>query len=298
MARVPLALGALALVLAACGGSDDAAVDTREPAATRSAIDRPGTTASAAPSPTATPSPTVTASASTTAWEVGARVLPLRPDGFGVVGPTPKALRVRALPTIDELPPPPGGRWASSIRPIDAALRDRIGTTWQPGCPVPLADLRYLTVTFRGFDGAAHTGELIVHRKSASDIVDVFRTLFRADFPIESMRLVQPADLTAPPTGDGNNTAAFVCRPSRKQTQFSAHAYGLALDLNPFQNPYRRDDLVLPELASSYLDRSWRRPGMLRSGDVAVRAFEAIGWTWGGRWKRTVDTMHFSALGR
>ena len=173
-----------------------------------------------------------------------------------------------------------------------------MGGTWHRTCPVALDDLRYLTVAFRGFDGAAHTGELIVHRRAAREVVGVFRKLFRAGFPIESMRIVTEADLTAPPTGDGNNTAAFVCRQARKQTQWSAHAYGLALDLNPFQNPYRRGDLVLPELASSYLDRGWRRPGMLLRGDVAVRAFAAIGWSWGGRWTRSTDTMHFSALGR
>lgn len=173
-----------------------------------------------------------------------------------------------------------------------------MGGTWQPGCPVAPADLRYLTVAFRGFDGGAHTGELIVHRRAARDVVGVFRKLFRADFPIESMRIVREADLTAPPTGDGNTTAAFVCRKARQQTQFSAHAYGLAVDLNPFQNPYHRGDLVLPELASSYLDRTWRRPGMLLPDGVAVRAFAAIGWSWGGNWTRTKDTMHFSALDR
>ncbi|MGQ0465705.1 MAG: M15 family metallopeptidase [Sporichthyaceae bacterium] len=243
------------------------------------------------PSSTSTPTPTP-------AWVVGARTLPLRADGFGVVSTTPKVLRVRDLPTTDVLPPPPGGRWASTIAPIDAELRARMGETWQRGCPVPLADLRYLNVSFRGFDGAAHTGELIVHRRHARDVVGVFQKLFRADFPIESMRLNTGADLTAPPTGDGNNTSSFVCRKARQQTRFSAHAYGLALDLNPFQNPYQRGDLVLPELSSSYLDRSWRRPGMLFRGGVAVRAFAAIGWKWGGNWVRTKDTMHFSATGR
>jgi carbonic anhydrase/acetyltransferase-like protein (isoleucine patch superfamily) len=74
--------------------------------------------------------------------------------------------------------------------------------------------------------------------------------LFAARFPIEEMRVTSPAELDAPPTGDGNNTSAFVCRPVRGQDNRSAHAYGLAIDLNPFCNPYTKDDLVLPELAS------------------------------------------------
>jgi D-alanyl-D-alanine carboxypeptidase len=230
-------------------------------------------------------------------WRVGARPLPRRPDGFGQVLPTPAPLRTRRLPTVDRLPPPPGGRFRSTIGPIGPAVRARMGATWKPGCPVGLADLRYVTVSFRGFDGRPHTGELVVHRRVAAGVVSVFARLYRARFPIEEMRLVTTADLEAHPTGDGNNTAAFTCRPARKQTRWSAHAYGLAVDLDPFQNPYRRGDLVLPELASAYLDRSRVRPGMIRQGDVVTSAFAAIGWTWGGTWRSPRDLMHFSATG-
>jgi len=231
------------------------------------------------------------------AWRVGARPLPLRPNGFGQVLPTPAALRTRRLPTVDRLPPPPGGRFRSAIRPIGPAVRARMGATWKPGCPVGLADLRDVTVSFRGFDGRPHTGELVVHRRVAAEVVSVFARLYRARFPIEEMRLVTTADLEAHPTGDGNNTAAFVCRAARKQARWSAHAYGLAVDVDPFQNPYRRGDLVLPELASSYLDRARARPGMIRQGDVVTAAFAAIGWTWGGTWQSPKDLMHFSATG-
>ena len=230
-------------------------------------------------------------------WRVGARPLPLRPDGFGEVLPTPAALRDRRLPTLDRLPAPPGGRFRSSVRPISPAVRARMGTTWKPGCPVGLADLRDVNVSFRGFDGRAHTGELVVHRRVAAGVVSVFARLYRARFPIEEMRLVTGADLTARPTGDGNNTAAFVCRAARKQTRWSAHAYGLAIDVDPFQNPYHRGDLVLPELASAYLARGDRRPGMIHRGDVVTTAFAAIGWTWGGTWRSPKDLMHFSATG-
>ena len=230
-------------------------------------------------------------------WRVGARPLPLRPDGFGKVQPTPAALRTRRLPTVDRLPPPPGGRFLSSIRPISPAVRARMGATWRSGCPVGLADLRHVKVSFWGFDGRPHTGELVVHERVADGVVSVFARLYRARFPIEEMRLVTGADLTARPTGDGNNTAAFVCRAARKQTRWSAHAYGLAVDVNPFQNPYRRGDLVLPELAGAYLDRANRRPGMVRPGDPVTDAFASLGWTWGGTWRSPTDFMHFSATG-
>jgi hypothetical protein len=72
------------------------------------------------------------------------------------------------------------------------------------------------------------------------------------------------------------------------------------VDVNPFMNPYTRagSDLVLPELASAYLDRSWRRPGMVLPRGVVVRAFARVGWTWGGTFSTVHDPMHFSADGR
>jgi hypothetical protein len=282
---VTLVLGAL---LAACasGPSRPAAGGAPSTASTSP------TTTSPPPPPTQPPT-----SRPSTGWRLGARPLPLRPDGFGQVLPTPPPLRDRRLPTVDLLPPPPGGRFRSTVRPIDAAVRARMGATWSPTCPVPLADLRYLTVSFRGFDGRPHTGELIVNRRVAGQVVSVFARLYQAGFPIEQMRLVTTADLSAHPTGDGNNTAAFVCRAARQQRRWSAHAYGLAVDVDPFQNPYRRGDLVLPELASAYLDRGRVRPGMIRPGDVVTTAFAASGWTWGGNWRSPTDLMHFSETG-
>jgi hypothetical protein len=230
-------------------------------------------------------------------WHVGADPLPLRPDGFGRVLPTPPELRLRRMPTVDVLPPPTAPGFRADVSPVSAEVRRRMGRSWTPRCPVRLDDLRYVTLTFWGFDRRPHTGELVVNEDAARDLVSVFRRLYRARYPIEQMRLVTTADLVAPPTGDGNNTAAMVCRPVRGGPGWSAHAYGLAVDVNPFLNPYRDDDLVLPELASAYLDRGWRRPGMIRPGGVVVDAFAAVGWTWGGTFDSVTDYMHFSATG-
>ncbi|GAA0902055.1 M15 family metallopeptidase [Pseudonocardia zijingensis] len=221
--------------------------------------------------------------------------LPLRPDGYGVAQPTPPDLVDRRFPTRDVLPPPVDGAFTSTVAPVPDDVLAR--STWKPGCPVQPEDLRYVTVVFHGFDGAAHTGELIVAAAVAGDVARVFGDLYEARFPIEEMRVVEPAELAAPPTGDDNNTTAFVCRPATGSTKWSAHALGLAVDVNPFQNPYSKGDLVLPELASAYLDRDRDLPGMIRDGCPVVAAFERIGWTWGGRWTSPVDRHHFSQTG-
>lgn len=279
---------ALAVVLApGCTSSSGPAATTPAPSA-----------ASTSAAPSAAPSATASSpSPAAPLWVVGASPLPRRPDGFGEVLPTPRVLRDRRLPTTDLLPPPADGRFHDVVRPVGRAVRLRLGTNYQPGCPVPLSQLRYVTLSFWGFDGRAHTGELVVAARAVPSAVRAFRRLFAMRFPLEEMRLPTSADRDAPPTGDGNDTVGFACRTARGQTRFSAHAYGLAIDVNPFQNPFVRDDLVLPELASAYVDRAWVRPGMLLRGSAAVRAFTREGWTWGGDFRRPKDYQHFSLTG-
>lgn len=225
---------------------------------------------------------------------LGTRVLPERPDGLGEVQDTPSELVDRRFPPPDAQPVE--DTFAATIGPVPDGVAAR--STWESECPVALADLRYLTMTFWGFDERSYTGEMIVHRSVAEEVVSTFQRLYDARFPIEEMRVVARAELDAPPTGDGNNTTAFVCRPTTLRQSWSQHAYGLAVDVNPFHNPYRRGDAVVPELASAYLDRGRDLPGMIQPGDMVTAAFADLGWGWGGDWTSLDDWMHFSQSGR
>ncbi|RLV47989.1 M15 family peptidase [Nocardioides mangrovicus] len=227
---------------------------------------------------------------------LGTRVLPTTAAGYGVQRPTPTALRERAFTLPDTLPELPGRGFAARVEQAPAAVLAR--STWRPGCPVASSDLDWLRLTFWGFDERRHTGELLVNHSASADLVRVFRTLYEARFPIEQMTITTTAEQNAPPTGDGNDTGAFACRPTRGASFFSQHAYGLAVDVDPFQNPYQNGSVVLPELAGAYTDRSDVRPGMIEPGDVVVRAFAAVGWGWGGDFTRLKDRQHFSADGR
>jgi hypothetical protein len=290
---VRLLLPALAVaVLTACGGGT-APVGAPSPVPSQDPTKAPSPVATSAPSPAA--APPVAAAAP---WVVGASALPLRLDGFGQVLSTPEVLRDRRMTAATLLPPPAGGAFAATVSAVTPQVRERMGASWSRACPVGLDQLRYLTVSFRGFDGAPHTGEIVVHAEVAQDVVSVFRRLYAEGFPIEEMRLPSTADLEAAPTGDGNNTAGYVCRAARGQKTWSQHAYGRAVDINPFHNPLVKKDLVVPELASAYVDRTSARAGMHMRRGAAVRAFAAIGWEWGGDWRSLKDYMHFSQNGR
>lgn len=226
---------------------------------------------------------------------LGTRVLPKRPDGFGEVRPTPPLLRDRRFATIDLLPPPKERGFRAEVGPVPSEALRR--SSWRPKCPVSADELVYITMPFRGFDHRRHTGELIVNASVADDVVSVFEALYKARFRIEEMRIVRQWEHNAPPTGDSNVTSSFECRQVTLGSTWSQHAYGLAIDINPFHNPYVRGDIVAPELASAYVDRTNVRDGMIIEGDVVTQAFDSIGWEWGGRWNTLKDYMHFSATG-
>jgi poly-gamma-glutamate synthesis protein (capsule biosynthesis protein) len=171
------------------------------------------------------------------------------------------------------------------------------GASWHPGCPVPLSALRLLHLSYWGFDHAVHQGELIVNASAATSLTKAFGLLFAARFPIRQMR-VDDFGGNDEHSMLADNTSAFNCRLVRGTSVWTQHAYGLAVDINPFENPEIQGGQVDPPAALSWADRSRSSPAMIQDGDAAWRAFRAIGWTWGGDWVSRKDYMHFSANGR
>src|ERR671932_617617 len=175
----------------------------------------------------------------------------------------------------------------ASIQPLTADQRAALnGRFWRPGCPVALSQLRVLTVSYWGFDKRAHTGELVVNRKAAAPLARVFKQLYVLRFPIRHLSF----DDAYGPTqlADGDISGSFECRkaipsPCGSGTgNWSNHAYGLAVDLNPIENPYVGCGATRKPASKPYLNRKRLRPGMVTP--AVVRAFSSIGWGWGGAW--------------
>ena len=129
---------------------------------------------------------------------------------------------------------------------IDADLKDRMAYNWRRGCPVPRWKLRYVTVTYVDFKGAARQGELVVHKAVAADLVGAFEAMYDARFRIKRMRLVDDYEGSDAASMAANNTSAFNCRRVARTTRWSEHAYGKAIDINPVRNPYVDGDRVAP----------------------------------------------------
>ena len=184
-------------------------------------------------------------------------------------------------------------------------VREMRGTTWRPGCPVSLDDLRLLRFNYWDFQGELERGPMVVHEDVATDVLWVFGRLFRARFPIKRVALAEefvPAEFEPRISSHRSETYSFNCRsvvtPLGPTGRFSQHSYGWAIDINPVQNPYvLPDGFVRNLMARRYVDRSRQLAGMIHDGDVVVRSFASIGWEWGGHWSGGKDYMHFSYTG-
>jgi poly-gamma-glutamate synthesis protein (capsule biosynthesis protein) len=180
--------------------------------------------------------------------------------------------------------------------PIPASLRARM-TSWHRGCPVGIERLRLLTLSYWGFDGRGHAGRLVVAATQTRAVLRVMRRLYEARFPIRRMQLVERYGADDDRSMAADNTSGFFCRPIRSGGRWSAHAFGLAIDINPVENPYITSGEVAPPAGAAFVDRSQYRKGMIHAGDAVVRAFAAAGWKWGGYWRYPKDYQHFSATG-
>ncbi|HEX6148745.1 CapA family protein [Nocardioides sp.] len=209
----------------------------------------------------------------------------------------------RAARACADVAPAPGEapvRFRSSIRPVDAELRERMAPSHRDRCPLDHRDLRYLRMSHVGFDGRVHQGEMVVAASQADTVVGIFRRLFHAGYPIRRMRLVSDYGGNDDRSMAANNTSAYNCRPVAGTRRWSDHAYGTAVDINPVQNPYLRPTgSIAPRAGRAYarLDRSvdaeppW---GVIHDGDVVIQAFNDAGWAWGGFWADP-DYQHFTA---
>lgn len=186
--------------------------------------------------------------------------------------------------------------------PLTDEVKKRITGISYPesGCTVPYEDLAYVGLLYLDFDGAEQTGELICNQAVAQDMVEIFYELYRNDYRIESVRLIDEYDGDDTASMADNNTSCFNYRVVDGTTNLSKHAYGLAIDVNPYYNPYvvynkngDGDTYISPPGSEVYADRSQSFPYKIDESDLCYRLFTDHGFTWGGNWNSTKDYQHF-----
>ncbi len=150
-------------------------------------------------------------------------------------------------------------------------------------------DLRLVTVQYYGFDGMLHQGQLVVNVAIENDVKDIFNLIRKLKFPIEKVIPISEYNWSDEMSMRDNNTSAFNYRYVSGTKILSMHAQGLAIDINPLQNPYVKNGSCSPE-GSSY---DIKKRGTFKPQSEIVKAFKEKGWEWGGDWKSLKDYQHF-----
>lgn len=181
------------------------------------------------------------------------------------------------------------------ITPIPPAIEKQMRLyTWHQDCPVPLSDLVYIKLSYWGFDNKKHNGELIINKQLASEVVDIFKTLYVNKFPIQSMELMDKFKGDDDASLKANNTSSFNCRAvTGHPGVYSQHSYGRAIDINPLINPYVKNNLVLPPEGAQYINRDIPTPGKITRDNLIYKEFTENQWVWGGNWHDLQDYQHF-----
>ncbi len=184
------------------------------------------------------------------------------------------------------------------VTKIDDEIFARIqGKSFKDDCTLPREDLRYLHVLHKDLAGNTHEGEMICNAYIAKDVIEIFKALYDADYPIEKIRLVDEYNADDELSMRDNNSSSFNFRFISHTTKISKHGLGLAVDINTLYNPYTKvvngKRILEPATAGEYIDRTKNFPYKIDENDLCYKLFIAKGFEWGGSWKSAKDYQHF-----
>lgn len=182
--------------------------------------------------------------------------------------------------------------------PLSEEIKGKItGVSFHENDNITYDDLRYLNVLYVDFEGNTQKGEIICNKAIAEDLVEIFKELYDNEYQIDKIRLIDEYGGDDDLSCDDNNTSCFNYRVVGGTDSLSKHALGLAIDINPFQNPYitypNGVERISPVGSEPYADRASGLPHMILEGDLCYNLFIEHGFTWGGHWKTLKDYQHF-----
>ena len=226
-----------------------------------------------------------------------------------VVTPVPTQTAVTASPVTETTPQPeqtptpePVLRRGTSEEIPEEVRQKMNGKSMRQNNDISYKDLRYLKIPHYNFSGTVETGEMVVNKAVAEDVLDIFAELYDIKYPIERMELVDNYGADDYTSIDYNNTSAFNYRPSTDGSgRLSQHALGRAIDINPQINPYVNSNQVGSHSnAKEYWSRDWKnwsdetaQKAYIGPDAEIYKIFINHGWEWGGSWSSYRDYQHF-----
>ena len=192
--------------------------------------------------------------------------------------------------------------WFNSEEISDEVFSRMWLKSWKENCPLERSELRYLKVLHRNADGLPQRGEMVVNAAFADKVTEIFRQLYKADYRIERMVLIDDYDADDEASMRANNSSSFNFRfMTGSATKISKHGLGLAIDINPLYNPYVKQQTdgswhIEPATGEPYAFNRENRtdiPYRIDHNDLAYKLFMEAGFEWGGDWTSLKDYQHF-----
>ncbi len=155
-----------------------------------------------------------------------------------------------------------------------------------------IESLEMISVEYFGLDGKLHRGQVIIHADLVADIQEIFAFSREIQFPMAKVIPISQFGWSDDISMFENNSHGFDWRLATGLDWISHHGYGRAIDINPRQNPYYKNNIMLP--ANGTYDIT--DPGTLHANHPRVLKFKELGWQWGGDWRVPHDLHHFQKL--
>lgn len=170
--------------------------------------------------------------------------------------------------------------------------------SYKQNCTVSRKDLRYIKVLHYNLEGKIQLGEMVCHKAIVKDLLEIFRKLYEAKYPIERMVLIDNYDAIDEQSMEANNSSCFNFRYVTGSKKLSAHSKGRAVDINPLYNPYvkrrkNRPTKIEPSTGKQYTNRSKHFKYKIDHNDLCYKLFKSHGFVWGGDWRSVKDYHHF-----
>lgn len=179
-------------------------------------------------------------------------------------------------------------------QPVPNAVKARMqGKSMPDTAKISFDQLRYLTLPYYDFDGQVKQGEMVCNKAISHNLLCIFRALFSRAYPINSISLVDDFYADDETSMQANNTSCFNYRTIAGTNVLSRHAFGMAVDINPLQNPCVKGSRIQPKTATEYVDRDKDFPHKIDEDDFCKEVFSSFGFSWGGDWRKLKDYQHF-----
>lgn len=179
----------------------------------------------------------------------------------------------------------------------DGLFSRMYGKSYKENCNVSREELRYLHILHKDLDGNTKQGEIVVNKLISDDVLDIFKELYKANYPIEKVRLIDEYNADDESSMRDNNSSSFNFRFISHTTTISKHGRGLAVDINTLYNPYIKkvngQRSLEPSTAEPYIDRTADFPYKIDHNDLCYKLFMEHGFEWGGDWENAKDYQHF-----